>query len=94
MRSTTGKETGGNRGQTGRSPIFRRMEIGERPVCPQFFNLVQNDQVQTDRIQAHPTQTVDQAEGGTGMASERTSVDTETCGHVSPLKFRLTICEY
>src|SRR5258708_36440897 len=24
------------RGQTECSPIFRRMEIGERPVCPQF----------------------------------------------------------
>ena len=25
----------GNRGQTERFEVFRRMEIGERPVCPQ-----------------------------------------------------------
>jgi len=33
LRESVGRET---RGQTECSPIFRRMEIGERPVCPQF----------------------------------------------------------
>ncbi len=27
----------GNWGQTERSPVFRRIEIGERPIYPQFF---------------------------------------------------------
>jgi hypothetical protein len=32
-----GKYGGKIWGKTGRSPIFRRMEIGERPVCPRSF---------------------------------------------------------
>ena len=45
-----------------------------------------------DRPLARPAQF--QAEGGTGISSAGTSVFTETCGQVRPLKFRKTSCEY
>ena len=46
-----------NRGQTERSPVLRRMEIGERPVCPQFFpDIERNVYVQDDRRRLGPQQ--------------------------------------
>lgn len=35
-----------------------------------------------------------QAEAGTETAPDGTSVATETCGQMRPLKFNRTICEY
>ena len=51
----TGDETGGgrNRGQTERSPNFRRMEIGERPVCPWFFVPGSDSSLDQDAVWKH-----------------------------------------